>query len=253
MDSQELNPFLDQTDNRKNVPIFGEKNSFSVGESAQSNLFHLENVNAYIGSTHVLKDVSFDIKKNQFIFLIGPTGAGKTSLLNLLAGDLLPSNGVFLFNDQLKNKKVFLSRVFQTLKVFKNQSIKNNLLFSYDANIYQSKEEFLTLADEYLKLFHLSDKLNRDLNRLNIGSHQLVAIVRALLSKPDVLLADEPTSSLDIDTSYKIFEVFNYQNIKNQVSLIWATHDLHLVKKFHGEVLKIDKGRVRKMDRLCFI
>jgi cell division transport system ATP-binding protein len=224
-----------------------------VSELVAPELFSLKDVCLEISGTSILKGISVDINFSDFVFLIGPTGAGKSTLINLLASRLAKTSGQLVIADRIRNRKLFMAQVFQDLKLFSDFSIADNLLFSYDPQVYQSKKAFLELAMEYLELFQLHRRINEKVMNLNVGGKQIVAIIRCLLSRPDVILADEPTSSLDFETSKKVFDLLHYHNIKKNTTILWATHDIQLVKKFHGQVLKIEKGRLKKVDRACFI
>ncbi|MEI8346272.1 MAG: ATP-binding cassette domain-containing protein, partial [Pseudomonadota bacterium] len=160
-------------------------------------LFYLENVSVSFGDIHALKSVQLSIEKGEIIFLTGASGAGKTTLLRLLAGDVRPTAGhVCLPSDGRPD--LFVVQVFQDLRLLIDKSGEENLLMAYDPEIYLNHDEFLSDLGELCRVLGITDRLHLKMREANGGLKQKVAIVRALLTRPDVLLADEPTSSLDL-------------------------------------------------------
>lgn len=218
----------------------------------QNYLFHLDNMSVEYGSIKALKSVQLTIYPGEILFLTGPSGAGKTSLLNVLGGHLEPTSGKAIL-PQEKNSKHFVASVFQDLRLLQKKTCEDNLWLSYDSSIYNSKNEFFREMEELAHHLQLKDHLSRKIEDCNGGLKQKIAMIRALLSKPTALLADEPTSSLDKDNSYRLFEVLNHFNHKKGLTLVWATHNKELIKQFPGKIAHLDAGRLVYSGHACFI
>ncbi len=212
-------------------------------------LFSLRGVGVCFGELTALDNIQLDIKKGEILFVTGPSGAGKTTLLKILAGHLRPTTGSF------KNHAtgLFISQVFQDLRLIMDMSIKENLLLSYDKKLYSNKQTFLFDLHELSRALDFEDKLDMKMTCANGGLKQKTAVVRALLSRPNVFIADEPTGQLDFKSAQNIFEVFNLYNIKRNMTIIWASHNQELVKRFATKVFHLKKGKLMYSGHACFI
>jgi ABC-type multidrug transport system ATPase subunit len=219
-------------------------NGFSTNIHQNELLFDLSNVNVFVEKNIILHNLNFKIFKSDFIFLTGHTGAGKTTLLNFLSGELHHYTGELKTSVWSPQSNIFISRVYQDLKIFDELTVMENLNFSYDSSLYQSKEIFLSEVYEYMKVIGLREYENNKVCKLSGGLKQKVAIVRSLLSKPEIILADEPTSNLDRVSSLQLFELLNYLNVKRKMTIIWATHNLELIKQFHGRLISLERGKI---------
>jgi len=198
----------------------------------------------------VLTHVDLEVYAGEFLYLIGKTGSGKSSLLQLLYADLALEQGeatVCGYNLKLmKRKEVpFLRRklgiVFQDFQLLDDRNVRKNLQFVLKAtgwtDVVKIEERILQVLDEV----NLVDKLNAMPHQLSGGEQQRIAIARALLNQPEVLLADEPTGNLDPDTSNGIMRIlFNISEKGSAV--IMATHNYNLINKFPGKVLRCEEG-----------
>jgi len=198
----------------------------------------------------VLTHVDLEVYAGEFLYLIGKTGSGKSSLLQLLYADLALEQGeatVCGYNLKLmKRKEVpFLRRklgiVFQDFQLLDDRNVRKNLQFVLKAtgwtNVVKIEDRILQVLDEV----NLVDKLNAMPHQLSGGEQQRIAIARALLNQPEVLLADEPTGNLDPDTSNGIMRIlFNISEKGSAV--IMATHNYNLINKFPGKVLRCEEG-----------
>ena len=232
---------------RHHPPHFSPSgNSVRANNSIQTHelFFDLTKVDVFLEKQKILHNMNLKIYKGDFIFLTGHTGAGKTTLLNFLSGELHQYTGDLKTKAWSPQSSIFISRVFQDLKIFEELTVKNNLAFSYDPNLYPDKEIFNHEFNEYMKVLGLKEYENVRVNKLSGGLKQKVAIVRSLLSKPDILLADEPTSNLDRVSSLQLFELLNYLNVKRNMTIVWATHNLELIKQFHGRLISLEKGKI---------
>lgn len=217
-----------------------------VLELSNADIFQRENL--------VLKDVSLRIEPGQFIYLIGATGSGKSSLLKTLYGDLplVKGEGSVAGYDlkSLKDKDIpFLRRklgiVFQDFQLLTDRNIYDNLLFVLKATGWTDKKKMENKINEVLKKVGMGTKGYKMPFQISGGEQQRVAIARALLNDPDLILADEPTGNLDPSTSEEIMILLT-EICKNGKAILMATHDYALILKFPNYTLKIEDGRVHE-------
>lgn len=204
------------------------------------------------GLDAVLQDVNFLIAKDEFVFLIGRTGSGKSSLLKTLYADLALKMGqVEIVGFQLakikKNEVPYLRRklgiVFQDFQLFPDRSIAENLFFVMRATGWKDKEKMKNRMIEVLLKVGLADAATKMPHQLSGGEQQRVVIARALINQPSILLADEPTGNLDPDVADGIFKLF--QEINNEgTAILMATHNHDLLRKYPYRVLKCEKGKL---------
>jgi cell division transport system ATP-binding protein len=218
----------------------------------QNYLFHLDNMSVEYGSLKALKSVQLTIYPGEILFVTGPSGAGKTSLLSVLGGHLEPTSGKAILPHQ-RSSKHFVASVFQDLRLMQKKSCEENMFMAYDGTIYNSKNDFYKEMEELCHLLQVYDHMDRKIEDCNGGMKQKVAMIRALLSRPTAILADEPTASLDKDNSYRLFEVLNHYNHKKGLTLVWATHNKELIKQFPGKIAHLDAGRLVYSGHACFI
>tara|TARA_Y100000780_G_scaffold232595_1_gene268715 strand:+ start:18522 stop:19217 length:696 start_codon:yes stop_codon:yes gene_type:complete len=214
-----------------------------------SSLFRLNNVNVDFGKIRALKNVNLQISRGEVLFVTGKSGAGKSTLLNILSGDVEVSSGTVT----LPSSKIFVSQVFQDLKLFENRTVEENLWYAFDKKIYKSKNEFQKDLMELSSVLGIKDRLSHKIKDANGGMKQKVAMLRALLSKPEVLLADEPTAALDKESSTKMFDLLNFYNVRKGLTIVWATHNRELVKQFPGEIAHLESGKLIYSGKACFI
>lgn len=204
------------------------------------------------GITAIIQDVTFNIEKGEFIFLIGRTGSGKSSLLKTLYADLPLKMGegeVAGYNlTKLKTKDIpFLRRklgvVFQDFQLFTDRTVAENLYFVMKATGWKEKSKMKTRMVEVLMRVGLGNAATKMPHQLSGGEQQRVVIARALLNEPSIMLADEPTGNLDPEVADGIFKLF--QEISKQgTAILMATHNYELLRKYPYRVLKCDKGRL---------
>lgn len=218
-----------------------------------STLFFLDDVSVQYGDIKALKSVHLNVTKGEVLFITGASGAGKTTLLKVLAGDVEATSGRAIVPSNTNGSTVFVSQVFQNLRLLNQATCLDNLLMAYDPNLYRSKAEFLSDMNELAKVLGVYDRLSMTMKDANGGLRQKVAIIRSLLSRPDVFIGDEPTSSLDYESTRKIFDVLNLYNAKRGLTVIWASHNRELVKKFTGRIVHLDNGRLVYSGHACFI
>jgi cell division transport system ATP-binding protein len=204
------------------------------------------------GLTAVLQDVTFTIDKDEFVFLIGRTGSGKSSLLKTLYADLPFKMGqgeiVGYQLEKLKKKDVpYLRRklgiVFQDFQLFPDRTVAENLFFVMKATGWKDKTKMKNRMVEVLLKVGLGDAATKMPHQLSGGEQQRVVIARALINQPSILLADEPTGNLDPDVADGIFKLF--QEINNEgTAILMATHNHDLLRKYPYRVLKCERGQL---------
>jgi cell division transport system ATP-binding protein len=216
-------------------------------------LFSLEDVSVTFGDLKALESVSLEIHQGEILFVTGSSGAGKTTLLRLLAGQFKPDSGKLLLPKDLTGTRPFISQVFQDLKFLMNKTCAENLFHSFDKKIYASKKLFQSELTDLCNILGITSRLHLKIEQANGGLKQKVALVRALLAKPEIIILDEPTGSLDVENARKVYEVLSYYNMKKKLTIIWASHNRELVKKFTGRIIHLDSGKLVYTGHACFI
>jgi cell division transport system ATP-binding protein len=214
-------------------------------------VIHLSNVNIVQDSGIILKDVNLVVHETEFIFLIGRTGSGKSSLLKIIYGELPLNEGegtVAGYNLRtLRRKEIPLLRrkigiVFQDFQLLTDRTVKDNLMFVLGATGWSDTRLMEKRAEEVLQLTGVETKINAMPHQLSGGEQQRVTIARALLNKPAIILADEPTGNLDPETSEEVMRLLLAVSKEENSSVIMATHDIRMVEKFPAKTYKIDQS-----------
>ena len=203
----------------------------------------------------IFSEINFNVGIGEFVFLIGKTGSGKSSLLKVLYGDLPLSNGhgAIVGHDlkQLKDRNIPLLRrklgvVFQDFKLLPDRTIFDNLEFVLKATGWKEKSKIRDRVNEVLKLVNVPADTNKFPFELSGGEQQRVAIARALLNHPELIIADEPTGNLDPETSQEIMQLFRKLHAEG-MSVIMATHDYNMIMKVPGKIFQCDNGKLNEV------
>ncbi len=216
------------------------------------NILFLKDASIFQGDNLVLSDVSVSIDKGEFVYLIGKTGTGKSSFMKTLYGDLplLKGQGNIVGYDleTLKEKDIpFLRRklgiVFQDFKLLNDRTVFKNLYFVLTATGWKDKTAMENKINEVLDKVAMKTKAFKYPYQLSGGEQQRIAIARALLNDPELILADEPTGNLDPQTSVEVMEVLREINAQGN-TILMATHDYALLLKYPSKTLKCDENQI---------
>lgn len=216
------------------------------------NIVNFTNAKIFQKENLILQDVNFSIDKGEFIYLVGKTGSGKSSLLQTMYADIPLQEGeasVVGYNlAKMKEKEVpFLRRklgiVFQDFQLLTDRSVSENLFFVMKATGWKDKKKMEKRAIEVLDKVGLSTKGYKMPHQLSGGEQQRIAIARALINDPDLILADEPTGNLDPETSQGLMDLL-MEISKSGRSILMATHDYQLFEDYPARTLKCENSRV---------
>lgn len=223
---------------------------------ATNHIFSIKNGEIYQKDKLILKDVNIHLEKGEFVYLIGRTGTGKSSILKTLYGDLPLQMGegqVAGFNlKELKRKDIpFLRRklgvVFQDFQLLTDRTIMENLKFVMRSTGWKNKADIQKRGLEVLSLVGLDHIENKMPHQLSGGEQQRVSIARALINKPEFILADEPTGNLDPETSKEIMAVL-MAIAKEGTSVLMATHDLSIMEQFPSRTMQVKDQTVVELN-----
>jgi cell division transport system ATP-binding protein len=224
----------------------------SEENAIEETIIEFKNASIYQKQNLVLADVNMKINRGEFVYLIGRTGSGKSSLLRTLYADLKLSEGdASIAGFDLRNIKTreipFLRRklgiVFQDFQLLSDRNINENLMFVLKATGWKNKNDMQMRIKDVLAKVGLVTKDFKMPHELSGGEQQRVSIARALLNDPDVILADEPTGNLDPETSEGIMSLL-FEISKSGRAVLMASHDYALFSKFPARIIKCESGRV---------
>ena len=217
-------------------------------------LIKIRNVKkTYKTGTTAIYDLDLTIKKGEFVFIIGSTGCGKSSLIKMLYREEKPTSGKILVGGldvgKIKNRKVYKLRrkigvVFQDYHLLPNSTAYENVAFALEV-LGMPKDEIHAKVVKVLDLVGLKNKAKQYPHQLSGGEQQRVAIARAIVNGPKILICDEPTGNLDPQTSLEVMDVLNAIN-ELGTTIIMVTHDISIVNKMKKRVVLLDSGRIVK-------
>ena len=214
-------------------------------------VIELKNVTKSFGDNVILKDFDFKVKKDEFLTILGPSGCGKTTILRLIGGFEEPDEGKILFNgEDITNKEPYerkINTVFQKYALFPHMNVYDNIAFGLnikkmDKNLIKEK------VREVLKLVNLVGFENREIESLSGGQQQRIAIARALVNEPEVLLLDEPLGALDLKLRQAM--QIELKRIQKSVGItfIYVTHDQEEALSMSDTVVVLNDGEIQQMD-----
>ncbi len=213
----------------------------------------IEHANIYQSGNLILQDVNLNVQKGEFVYLVGKTGTGKSSLLKTLYGELTLTEGVgnvvgFNLKEMDWKKLPFLRRnlgvVFQDFQLLTDRNVNENLRFVLKATGWQDEQLIQQKLDDVLTKVGLQNKGFKMTYEMSGGEQQRVDIARALLNSPKLILADEPTGSLDPETSDEIMQLLFQIAKEDGTAIVMATHDYIVVNKFPSRTLSTEGGRL---------
>lgn len=217
-------------------------------------MISFQNVSKKFSSTiTALEDINLDIKNGEFVFLVGPSGAGKSTLLRLLSRESLPSSGRVLIDDvdlaKLNSSQIPIFRrkvgfVFQDFKLLDDRTVLENVALALQVR-NMPETEIAKEVERTLKLFDIWNRRNLFPRQLSGGEAQRTAIARAIIGKPSILLADEPTGDLDPQTAWSVLQLLEEINSWG-TTIIMATHNKEIVDTQKRRVILIKEGKIAK-------
>jgi len=217
-----------------------------------SDVISIKNGSVFQHERLILKDINLEINEGEFVYLIGRSGSGKSSLLKTLYADIPAKDGVFKiagFNlNEIKRKEIPMLRrkigiVFQDFQLLYDRNVEKNLSFVLKATGWNDEDGISRRIDEVLQLVGLQDKRKSMPHQLSGGEQQSVAIARALLNSPKVILADEPTGNLDPETTNDIMKLI-LKIRDNGTTILMATHNYNLILKYPSRVISCANGTI---------
>jgi len=218
-------------------------------------IINLESVDIHQKEQQIFSNITLKIAAGDFIYLVGETGSGKSSLLKVLYGDLKVSAGNISLADidlnKIRAKEIPTLRrklgiVFQDFQLLSDRTVFENLSFVLKATGWKDKVKIAERINEVLESVHISGVKDKMPYTLSGGEQQRAAIARALLNHPEIILADEPTGNLDPEKSEKIIELFKEINEKGTTVMI-ATHDYSIIKKYKARTLKCADKKISEI------
>ncbi|MEK9739564.1 MAG: ATP-binding cassette domain-containing protein [Flavobacteriaceae bacterium] len=221
----------------------------------QTSVLRLDKATIYNDQNLIFSSIDFTVSKGDFVFLIGKTGSGKSSLLKVFYGDLILSQGtgsiVGYDLTKLKDRDIPLLRrklgiVFQDFKLLPDRTVFENLLFVLKATGWNDHSQINERIADVLKQVNVINSEKKFPFELSGGEQQRIAIARALLNHPEIILADEPTGNLDPETSQEIMQLFRNLH-QSGISIIMATHDYNMIMKFPGKIYQCGQGQLKEV------
>ena len=212
-----------------------------------------ENVSKIYDSAPALEDINFGIEKGEFVSIVGQSGAGKSTLLRLIFAEEKPTEGnIFVKGkniSKIKNSKLPILRrhvgvIFQDFKLLANRTVFENVAFTMEV-VGKSNTEIKEDVPQVLEIVGLASKEKNYTNELSGGEKQRVSIARALVHRPDIIIADEPTGNLDFINTWDVVQLLMKIN-QYGTTIILATHDREIVNLINKRVVTIDKGRISR-------
>ena len=216
-------------------------------------MIEIKNLTKSYDKKCILKNINLKINDNEQVSIIGKSGCGKSTLIRYIARlEKIDKDQILIDNENVNNIKKFYNKVgmvFQSFNLFENMTVLENLIIAPVKLKIQTKDEAIKLAKGYLKEINLENKINEYPKNLSGGEKQRVAIIRALMEKPKILLLDEPTSSLDPQMKKEVLELISKLKDYN-MTIIVVSHELNFVKDFSSRIIFVDNKKIISDDNV---
>ena len=222
------------------------------------NYISLNEVDIYQNENLILKNLSLNVSQGEFVYLVGKTGSGKSSLLKSLYGEISVKSGNLTVLDQslikIKKRKILALRrklgiIFQDFQLLPDRSIEANIKFVLKATGWKGKTKIKDAIQELLQKVNMQDKATKFPHQLSGGEQQRVAIARSLVNNPDLILADEPTGNLDPQTSEEIISLL-FEISQNGKTIVMATHDYDIINKFPSTTYRCENQSLTEIKTI---
>lgn len=217
----------------------------------EENILRIENINKKYGLKTILEDISFEVKKGEFLSLLGPSGCGKTTMLRLLVGIEKPSSGRIIKEDRditdLPPKSRNIGIVFQNYSLFPNMDIYHNISYALEARKI-NKKEIDAKVKKIVRMVGLEEHIYKMPRQLSGGQQQRVAIARTLVLNPDIILFDEPMSALDADIKIVLRSQLKDIQKKLGITMIYVTHDQEEAFALSDRIMVLNDSRISQID-----
>lgn len=212
----------------------------------------LKNVSKSFGEKEVVKDLSLDLPKGELLCLLGASGCGKTTTLKMISGFLKTDKGQILVDGQditaLEPEKRPVSTVFQSYALFPHMSVLDNVIYGLKFQGIRKKDA-MDMGMEYLKIVDMEEYARASIGEISGGQQQRVALVRSLITKPKVLLLDEPLSNLDAKLRVKMREEIREIQKKYEITMVFVTHDQEEAMVLGDQIAIMDEGRLVQIGK----
>ncbi len=217
------------------------------------NILSLKNISLYLNNLEILNDINFSLETNQVISILGPSGSGKSSILRLIAGLTIPSEGKVICSQKIISTKKYvlptgdrnIGLMFQEDVLFPHLTVKKNISFGIE-NLSKTKKN--KLINTYLEKFSLQGKENLYPNQLSGGEKQRVSLARILITNPKILLMDEPFSNLDSILRREICDYTIKRLKQNKISVVFVTHDVDEALRISDKIIILYNGTILQID-----
>ncbi len=216
-------------------------------------MIHFDSVSKKFGSTFALDDITLSVKQGEFVFIVGPSGAGKSTLLRILTREVLPTSGKVVVDheditkiktDNVPHFRRKVGVIFQDFKLLDDRTVFENVALTLEVQ-GKTDAEISKMVEHTLKLVEIWDKRNLFPRQLSGGEGQRTAIARAIVGKPDIVLADEPTGDLDPKTAWGVIQLLNEINSWG-TTILMATHNQEIVNTLKRRVVVLKHGKITK-------
>ena len=217
----------------------------------KNSLLSLINVNKYFDNSHILKDVSFDIKEEEFLTLLGPSGCGKTTILRCIGGlETIDSGDILLNGISIKDlpaNKRNINTIFQNYALFPHLNIYDNIAYGPRIKKSMDEKELKERISEFLELVEMTGYEDRMISQLSGGQNQRIAIARALINQPDILLLDEPLGALDLKLRKHMQTELTDLQKQTKTTFVYVTHDQEEAVSISDRIIVINKGEIQQI------